>query len=638
MHPALRLRNLEKLPISSRRITTAVCAPHPSGTTVDRFATIFIANPQQLVHFLPVHHHLLDPARIPTAGQLDDYSLELLSTVYAASVAVGTIVGLDIPPEVGVDFWPRLWKWVDFLWTFREFLAREIPMPSEENLSLGLVTFTYRLCEFASNRVLVEATPGFQVFVVRAWASLIQREDFARNLPTAGLFIVHQLLTRYSVLLEERIEGAGGCIDDLARLVMMHVDLVATGEDEPLSSDDAWLLEMVLDIVLVPDGLGSLGPETPLAVGTDLRVSRLCLALGSPSLVKTLTINARNISQAKPQPQHGIVSKGLAILANILKFSRGCSLLRVAIRNGLVPVILAYSQHLGKDVPDANLLQNTLHKLLTTILIPASLHYHVLVDLSDAYFGAENDEEGDFCRPNLRGAWVQFAQLAKSRLDFLRIFDSEEYISQRACDNVECGAILEKDTLKCCSGCRMLLYCSQECQKAEWHLGHRRSCVWYLSRRSTFRLDYTSRESAFMRAQIHLDYRRMRGQIYNLCVKEWAIDPDTPLYVMFDYRFGAPTVSVHVFKEEAGHDPVRILYWSDLVARESRSAGRISLHIMRVYEGAGQRDTVIPLRRVTSKIPDALKRIAADAGSLDPGQVEEQIRSLLDQDVLADIH
>ncbi|KAJ6465629.1 hypothetical protein C8R47DRAFT_1154709 [Mycena vitilis] len=168
-------------------------------------------------------------------------------------------------------------------------------MPSEENLSLGLVTFTYRLSDYAPNRALVESTPGFQVFVVRAWANLIEREDFARNVPTSELFIVHELLTRGTVLWEERLEGAGGSIDDLARLVMTHIGLVATGEDEPLSMDKASLLQTVLDIVLVTDGIGDLHyyPETAMAFSREFRASHLCRALASPSLVKILTINTR---------------------------------------------------------------------------------------------------------------------------------------------------------------------------------------------------------------------------------------------------------------------------------------------------------------------------------------------------------
>ncbi|KAJ7675647.1 hypothetical protein DFH06DRAFT_1434795 [Mycena polygramma] len=641
MHPALRLRNLDKLPMSSRRITTAVCAAHPSGTAVDRFATTFIANPQQLVHFLPVHHHLLDPARIPTTGELDTYSLDLLSTVYAASVAVGTIVGLDIPPEVGVDFWPRLWKWVDFLWTFRDFLETAIPMPSGENLSLGLVTFTYRLCDYAPNRALVESTPGFQVFVVRAWASLIEREDFARNVPTPELFIVHDLLTRGTVLLEERIEGAGGGIADLARLVMTHIDLVATGEDEPLSMDKASLLQTVLDIVLVTDGIGALHyhPETTMAFSREFRASLLCRALASASLVKTLTINARNLSQMKTPAADGIATKCLEVLAVIFKFSRGFRLLRVAIRIGLIPAILAHTQRRGAIATHSFYLQNTLLKLLTQILIPASVHYHVLVDLTTAFLTATvNDEENDFRRPDVRQAWKHFAYLVEIRVNFLRVFDSNDYVTRRACDNVKCGIILQKSDLSRCSGCQVLLYCSRDCQRLDWDSGHRESCVWYLSRRSTFRLDYTSRESAFMRALIHNDYTHMRLQIYKGCVEHWVVRPEAQLFVLFDYLSAGPQISVHIAKEDPTKDAIHSLYWSDLAARESRSAGRIALHIMRVYEGAGQLDTVILLRRMTSKIPNALKQIAASAGSFDPAQVEEQIRILLEEDVAEDIH
>lgn len=64
----------------------------------------------------------------------------------------------------------------------------------------------------------------------------------------------------------------------------------------------------------------------------------------------------------------------------------------------------------------------------------------------------------------------------------------------------------------------------------------------------------------------------------------------------------------------------------------------MALHVMRVREGGGERDWVIPLRRTTSQVPDELKRIAACLGSLDPAQVEEQISNVVRSELMGDIH
>ncbi|KAJ7635832.1 hypothetical protein DFH06DRAFT_1479103 [Mycena polygramma] len=182
MHPNLRLSNLDKLPISARRTATAVCALHPSTADIDRLARFLEANPGQNVHFLPVHYTLIHPIRIPTTEQLDSGFEEIISTVYAASLSVKSLFGAKVPPET--------------------------------------------------------------VMVVRAWACLVKSYAHTASIPKSGFYIVHQFLTQGIVVLEDMIAGAGGCIDDLARLVMMHLDLVAATEDEPLSPDTAWHLQI----------------------------------------------------------------------------------------------------------------------------------------------------------------------------------------------------------------------------------------------------------------------------------------------------------------------------------------------------------------------------------------------------------
>ncbi|KAJ6485397.1 hypothetical protein C8R47DRAFT_538169 [Mycena vitilis] len=81
--------------------------------------------------------------------------------------------------------------------------------------------------------------------------------------------------------------------------------------------------------------------------------------------------------------------------------------------------------------------------------------------------------------------WLKFRELVDVRLKLLPDFESEGYVSRRACDNMECGIIQDKSSLRYCSGCRELSYCSRYCQRMDWHSGHRESCVWLLFRHTT---------------------------------------------------------------------------------------------------------------------------------------------------------
>jgi hypothetical protein len=107
---------------------------------------------------------------------------------------------------------------------------------------------------------------------------------------------------------------------------------------------------------------------------------------------------------------------------------------------------------------------------------------------------------------------------------------------------------------------------------------------------------------------------------------------------MYDYRSGGVTVSMHRIKAGRTEGQGNSEHWADLLVRRSRSGGRMALHVMRVREGGGERDWVIPLRRTTSQVPDELKRIAACLGSLDPAQVEEQISNVVRSELMGDIH
>ncbi|KAJ7448663.1 hypothetical protein B0H11DRAFT_340181 [Mycena galericulata] len=89
MHPALRIRNLTRLPVSSKRVALAACLSDPTVEDINRFGALVDATPaDKLAVFLPVHYKLLDPSRIPTAEQLESGSTDMLQTVETALQAL----------------------------------------------------------------------------------------------------------------------------------------------------------------------------------------------------------------------------------------------------------------------------------------------------------------------------------------------------------------------------------------------------------------------------------------------------------------------------------------------------------------------------------------------------------------------
>ncbi|KAJ6455293.1 hypothetical protein C8R47DRAFT_211780 [Mycena vitilis] len=259
MHPALGLHTLKRLPLASQRTATAVSAPHPSARDIDRFATVLERTLHPAVQFLPVLYTLLDPARIPTSDELESCSADVICAVNAGLLSIKTMLRMKtsgkVPPETGEDLWPRVWSWFQLLWAFRHFLAHHVPVLSDdsEQLCFGFIAFSSVMCEHPPNQVLITSTPGFQVLAVQAWTLLVQTENIAHNVPKSLFSAVHGFLTRGTVFLDDRIEGAGGSVRDLARVAMTHFELAVSNGNKPLSSDATWLLRIALDIVFYTD-------------------------------------------------------------------------------------------------------------------------------------------------------------------------------------------------------------------------------------------------------------------------------------------------------------------------------------------------------------------------------------------------
>ncbi|KAJ7663399.1 hypothetical protein DFH06DRAFT_1471329 [Mycena polygramma] len=452
----------------------------------------------------------------------------MVSTVYAASASIQALFPAKIPRELGPDLWPRVWQWADFLYTFREFLGTLTALPSEEQLCLGLLDFSHHLWRYAPNRGMVTSTSGFQAMVVRAWTCSLRVDNVARNAPTSALFSVHKFLSRGPVLLDDRIEGAGGTIHDLAQLAIKHFNLIATRGDAPWTPNQLLFLKLVLDIVLVTDELHPLS-----------------LALASPAFVEALTIHARTLSDTMPNADLGIVNKCFALL--------------IVINQG----------------GGSGNLHDTLHLLLAQVIAPASIHYHVLTDLATASIAASQEiGSHSFHRPDVYAAWNR------------------------------------------------CVFCIE---RRDWESGHRESCVFHRTYRASIDLAYTSREYAFLRAVLHNDYQLMRNaDYYKIYVKGWAAQPDSALFTTFDYKLDGLTLSVqHAHGRNTDQE-----YWADMFARAFRSSGRMEVHVMAVTEGCRSRNLLIPLRRPTPELANAVLQLMADFGSLDEAQLQEQLISL----------
>ncbi|KAJ7669867.1 hypothetical protein DFH06DRAFT_1468633 [Mycena polygramma] len=560
MHPSLRLSNLNRLPISSRRITQAAC-DNPSRENIERFVALTdgMSTRKQHLEMLPVYYCLLDPTRIPSSDELENSASNsenavIRNAIVPALLAVEVLFDLPIPPAAGADLWPRFWPWVQFQFLFYTDIARfDIDLPSEEEFCVGVIIFTGCISPHEPTEQLIVSTPGFQAFVVRTWAILLHTGKDNQAARAEGFTNVFLLLT--PTCFDEIIAGAGGTVEDLAALVIAQVAVAMVDRDDVLSDDQLSPLNNILNFVVDFDESG-IPLERPL-----------CSALIDAGFLGTATDIARTFSQTT-----------IPLAKEVLTPRR-------------------HTERIASDSPMILLC------LLLDILPAATVNCNVLADMGTAYMALEGTISEDGFHPKVWAAWTAFSELLVERMDVLRDFDTRADVSLKACDNMECHIIQEKTQLMRCTGCRDLLYCSRECQRLDWREGgHRDQCVVHRRQRIEIELAATPRERAFMRALLHYEFLVLRTRIHAQWAEVWAVRPDIRCSTFFDYRMGE-------WKPELQQP-----YWEAMVARESRSGGRMVLSMMAIREGIESRVFLVPLRTNTPQVHDTLKRVVASLG------------------------
>ncbi|KAJ7910355.1 hypothetical protein B0H13DRAFT_2329477 [Mycena leptocephala] len=589
MHPILRITNLDRLPLSSRKLAKAICRGAPTGDSTERFIRLMetMRGENKLAHLLPVYYSLLDPTRIPTAAELDVLSSDSICAIEMSLLSLQAIFDIETPPQAGVDLWPRVFAWIQFLMLFHEFLSGlDLDMRNELDLCEDFMTFSREMVSHGGNETMISSAIGF---------------------PQWHLAIIF-LATNFAA--DEVIAGAGGSRDDLAGLIMKHLGLVVPYADTDLSEGEFRLIRYALEVWARMDGIGR-----NITLKLKDSPKPLSHALISCGVAKALTITLCALARTKTPEATSYMYRCLTFFGAIC-FAQGAHrVIRDAVQNGILPVLVSCAQRvLPSGVP------RDLCILLHDMLAPATVYYHVLRGLVTAHSALSS----------------HITQSDTAPLEILRNFESEDYLSRRACDNVECGIIRAKKTLKRCTGCRQLFYCSRECQRQDWRRGHHQYCALYLC--ADIRLTLTAREMAFLRAVLHSDFQEMRTSIYKKIVMKWIEDPNADLVTFFDYRSSYTTASVRAITvTESTPGALPGSHWPDMMTRAFSSGGRMSLHVMMIPDGCGMRTVTIPLRMTSSEVHHSLKAIAAGLKSVDSVLIHEYVK-VVKPDAMSEIH
>ncbi|KAJ6535235.1 hypothetical protein DFH09DRAFT_1369644 [Mycena vulgaris] len=530
----------------------------------------------QIVLSLPALYPNLDPDPIPDPNALDT----LLSTGTKLPSIDGAVIALNglasisrmglTPIDASPFLWPRVWKWIDFLHTYWDYLPGFSAADSETEACLHDAYILMTLARHEETARLIYATDGVRFLLSRAWKILIYKRSSSPEVEEAALQDAGRILNIITFDMAhprdaaEVLDALGGGIGDLAAAVVAHL---ARGTVLPKSDMS----------------IAGQGSAITFCKERDQDDGPLRKALLSNGIVAGLV--------AAISALDGVVLTGNELTAPTIRFCfdellkylltpPGYPWVTEALEAGLLQVIVSYGATANPDASDACSVYPHIQQLLGAIL-PGALVYHRSVTQIKQSFKDIKVSSAFKISPVFE-AWEVLVALIETRVGVLDSWNARDRQRSAACDNMNCGKIDQKDKFGRCAECRAVHYCSRKCQASDWRNGHRDVCQELASAQYHNPETLNARERSFMRAVLHHDYEELIYNVSYLQIKFIHEHPTEQFVTRFDYSrpFGVPidviatsavpTIQLEDFKIE----------WRTRLARAVQSGGKVEMHLM----------------------------------------------------------
>ncbi|KAJ6449049.1 hypothetical protein C8R47DRAFT_1265612 [Mycena vitilis] len=278
----------------------------------------------------------------------------------------------------------------------------------------------------------------------------------------------------YPERLRELMGGAGGDVDDFVLLLVRYIAVLVHGLGD--NHDEVVRETLLLSFIDIHDFLC-----TTYIPATREEPALLWTRMASVGYVKIATRALVKLAEAGTTPvvQEAVAVAMLQIHMIISDSSTTSESARShqivqALKAGILRAVILCSARFGSHtfIPDS------ISSFLGTILPGSTLVHKSMVAFPAALADAlEAERTPGFATSQCLREWKLLKNTVTKRLKFLDSYSS--FIAKKACDNYECDRLMEEKTaFKRCSGCRVNLYCSRECQKVSWRtFDHRTKCA-----------------------------------------------------------------------------------------------------------------------------------------------------------------
>nr|GAT46935.1 predicted protein [Mycena chlorophos] len=647
LHPALRLSGLQSLPLKIRLDAQAACRiDGPSAKAVSARQAFANLGSRYAPAILPLIFHLLDPKRVPIQALLDDAEPLDAATCNGLSTCIAAMDTLfrmsSIPPGSGEPLWARVYPWFSAIYTHWPEIHRQLGMSERPLVFRLFVCFLGRNSSDGTPAEYILTTPGIAevLFGIRARHFAEERHrTIRRTLLLDFSNHIMPLVPSDKQILEQMVVGAGGSIEDLAKLIVEHLETVLTDEELDLS-DDAFvhLILTALGLILHGD-FGTLpGPSKLDEIDwMVLPVGELVDALlDEAGFLEIFMKCIQEVSGTLVADTFSTLADCWLLVHRILISSQGdISPLKI-MHAGVLPAFMVTAR-LDRDPRAATVdlaprLDRVLQGLELSCLYRSNAH-----GLSAAMTSAETKysaQNAAFKRSSTYARWVALQERAHERqtaLDHTYARMSGFAAQHKICDNVQCHEMQERRQLKKCTGCEAVSYCSKICQRVDWTSGgHRTACAVYgslsLTDRSDRFLAYMDRK--YLRCLIDEEYYNNFDEIsakqivflVNAYSNSSPSEDILPVTI-FDHTCGPSRREVHTVEQVSQLLSERVYFkrdsdvvpqqeWSDIVRRARRSGGRMLLHVVRALHLRRERILVLPLWTAEGLVWDRVRSLA----------------------------
>ncbi|KAJ7200036.1 hypothetical protein GGX14DRAFT_661078 [Mycena pura] len=488
MHPSLQLSNLSKLPpFPKKRADDALNGSHDAFHDLAQRIEKMIKTIRRLI--IPVFYATLDPAHIGAHCTSAFRSLRTISIPLHHG---------DIPLAAFVDLWPRVWQCIEFL---HAVLGHYPFIDATDTFALFMKVFTFfwgAANEDDTRAISESETPGTLVLIGTAWSYLVRTENSEALRTISLIFHRHTAGVQPAYVAFNDGLSSPGTSSTLSR--------TASRRDSPTPDDGGISLLGVMHFLYNPFKQGII----PALITIYLALSKSpSLSSAASDFVQPMALYIDIYAFLSLQADHGGPTRRLL----------SCTVLRYP--------------------PSYELHQPQLCFRLNAHLPACTVIFTLLCELETSFAEVKDlDPALHFRTSALLDAWRGFVKLLEERLQVARERKNRSLTKFRACDNLQCGQIRNKDQLKRCRSCLTTYYCSRICQKADYRDGGHRGNCWELQRHRKDTVSDHGAKNLFFRTLLNHDYVHQQEKIALMLLAEMHTHPQEDLYTVFNYKHG----------------------------------------------------------------------------------------------------